>query len=170
MKHLILGIVFVTILFSCSNSDSKKTTYSITDWMVTMPTNFITMDGGNGWAKMVIYSDSIQYKEDTASNGDVTKHRSIVSDTFYMIRTADMAFPYKDSTGKQMIDPSSHQPIYWLSWRNQSVIPKNVVKPQFVIPKEYLPSMYSAIPHDTTAPKPPTQPKTDSAKHSPTHK
>lgn len=168
MKKLFTVMIFGLILSACDSSSHKKTTYSITDWVATMPTNIQTMDAASGWVRMVIYKDSVQYKEDTASNGDVTKKKSVVSDTFYFVRTADLSCPYKDSTGKQINDPNTHQPIYFASWRNAGVIPKDVVKPEFPIPAQYLPRMLAAIPQPDTTYRAPNMHivSKDTARHS----
>lgn len=156
MKKLLFLSLIVTILFSCSNSSNKKTSYLITDWMVAGVTNPTTGDGALGWAKMVIYKDSNQYKEDTASNGDVTKRKSIVSDTFYFLQTPDLSCPVKDSTGKQLNNPQTNKPLYYLSWRNAQPIPKDIVKPEMPYPQSIVAQLNA------------NQPKPDTAYHTPT--
>jgi hypothetical protein len=168
MKKVLIVMIFGLILSACDSSSHKKTTYQITDWMVAGVTNPNTGDGALGWAKMVTYKDSIQYKEDTASNGDVTKKKSVVSDTFYYLQTPDFSCPVKDSTGKQINNPQNHQPVYYISWRNAQSISKNVLKPILEYPQSMVSQLNANQPKPDTAYKAPNMHvvSKDTARHS----
>jgi hypothetical protein len=129
MKYLI----FILLLAACNSSSKKKTTYKVEDWVVSVPANLKTWDEISGWGKMVIYTDSTQYKDDTASSGDITHHKSLVSDTFYFIRV--------DSTGL---------PNFHISWSKNISALKDVIKPLLPIPSRYLPLLYSSMVKDST--------------------
>lgn len=139
----VIGWIAISVF---SPSHHKKTAYQISDWMVAGVTNPNTGDGALGWARMVVYTDSIQYKEDTASNGDVTKKKSVVSDTFYVLQTPDFQCPVKDSTGKQINNPQTHQPVYYLSWRNAAVVAKDKLHLEMPYDKNTLAQMIASQP------------------------
>jgi hypothetical protein len=146
MKKILFSVILLAI-FSC-NSKSKpgKTTYAVTDWQATVPQNIRTWDAASGWVKMVVYSDSVQYKDDTAGDGTITRKKTVVSDTFYLLRTADKNLPLKDSAGIQKIDPGTKQPLYYLSWNNAAIVSKDVIHPEIPIPIKFLPQLYNSIP------------------------
>ena len=131
MKKL-LGLVSLVVLFSsCGSSKPKKTTYKITDWVVSVPTSLKTWDCVQGWGRMAIYYDSVMYKDDTAANGDITKKKSVVTDTCYLIRV--------DSTGL---------PNFKISWSHSTPVLKDAVRPEYPIPARFLQTLYESAPKD----------------------
>jgi len=139
-----ISLVLLVFLISCSHP-AVKTTYNVTDWMAVVPTNVITWDAGIGWVKLVEFKDSVMKTWKLNSNGDTIWAITHVSDTAFLLRTADPKLPVIDSvTGKPRMD--NGQEVFYLSWSNPLVVPKDVVKVIMRIPTRFIPGMYSAIP------------------------
>lgn len=124
----------------------KRAKYQYSDWTAGVPVSLETFDCSVVWVKMVIYSDSIVTRWKLNSDGDtVWLKPTPTTDTFYLVRAADVEYPVKDSSGKQEIDSRSKLPVFYLSWRNAQVIPKDYVDLRKPIPANNLPRMFAFI-------------------------
>lgn len=142
-----LTIIAATTITLYLRGDTRhRATSTVTDWSAAVPSNLSTFDCQIGWVKMVIYRDSVEYVPDTASNGDITKRRTTVTDTFYLLRSVDKKLPQLDSAGRPVLDPVTHLPYFYASWDNPIRASKEFIAPIKRIPDAILPQMYSAIP------------------------
>jgi hypothetical protein len=170
MKNKILtGSLIAAVVVLCyflifkKNPSERKTTYQVTDWFAEVPTNISTWDGNGQWVRMVVFKDSVGKKWEV-KDGDSVWTKSIISDTFYLLRTADQLAPLRDSAGNPKLDQITHQPYFYITFRNPQAIPKDVVFPLYPIPSRFLPLLYTyAMPPEKIKPQPATKPQ-DTAK------
>lgn len=134
-------IVIITIIYSLSGkkkpAKNSKTPYNDTaDWVATYVIDGLTWTGKTGPVKLIEIHGYLQDIDSSdADNIQISKTYHV--DTVYLLPTLDTTTTVLDSLKHPIKDSSGH--IFHIpTYRNPTMLSKDLVHLQFPIPKRYL--------------------------------
>ena len=132
MKYLLI-IAAIGFLFSCKSSTKNEKTeqshvkkYDTSDVAIQYILSPQTWRVESGAARKVVYQDSVIYTDDTLSNGDITKKKTSITDSFYLLPTADTTLTVIDKDKKPILDALGNKQ-YYLTFRTPLSLPSHPI-------------------------------------------